>query len=77
MAAKNFSELKFDKRMKDWNIKQGFVTEREYQNHLKSLDDSADNSTLFSIEPQPGFEDNTSSDNQEDTKHVEESVDPQ
>ncbi len=72
---KSFSELKFDKRMKDWNLKQGFVTEQEYQDRLKSLDDAQDNSVLLSIEESAKSESDSSSPNQEDTEQIEESID--
>ena len=46
----NFKNLKFDKRMKDWNIKQGSVTESEFENHLSSLEDVKDQGVNLSLE---------------------------
>ena len=44
-----FSELKFDKRMKDWNINQGFLKEKELQDHLKTLEDLSDLATPLTL----------------------------
>lgn len=30
---------KFDTRLINWNVKRGVITEKEYQDHLKSLPD--------------------------------------
>lgn len=38
-----FSKLKFDRRMKDWNVNEGLVTEKEIHQHLKALEDETDN----------------------------------
>ena len=51
-----FAELKYDKRMKDWNMEQGFVTEKDIQEHLKALRDVNDNVetvTLFQDSQKP------------------------
>ena len=34
-------KLKFDKRMLNWNLRQKLLTEKEYQKHLDSLEDSS------------------------------------
>jgi hypothetical protein len=35
--------LKFDVRMRDWNLKQGVVKEKDLQEHTKNLKDIAAN----------------------------------
>jgi hypothetical protein len=36
--------LKYDVRMKDWNLKQGVVKEKDLEDHTKNLKDIAANS---------------------------------
>lgn len=38
---KALENLKFDVRMKEWNIKQGVVKEKEVEENLKNLKDMA------------------------------------
>ena len=47
---KSFYELKFDKRMKDWNLKRGVVTEEEYKSHIEALPDLKHESVLLTID---------------------------
>ena len=37
--SKKLKELKYDKRMLNWNLRQKLLTEEEYQKHLDSLKD--------------------------------------
>ena len=39
----SFAQLKFDIRMKDWNVNQNLVTEKEIKKKLESLKDMSDN----------------------------------
>ena len=39
----SFAQLKFDTRMKDWNVNQNLVTEKEIKKKLESLKDMSDN----------------------------------
>jgi len=36
-------DLKFDRRLVETNIRDGFVDKKDYEKHLKSLPDSASN----------------------------------
>lgn len=37
--AKSLKDLKYDKRMLDWNLGQGLITKAEYDKHIASLSD--------------------------------------
>ena len=37
------TQLKFDTRMKDWNLNQGLVTEKEIKEKLKNIEDVSEN----------------------------------
>ncbi len=39
--AKALENLKYDVRMKDWNIKQGVVKEKDLEDYFKNLKDIA------------------------------------
>ena len=39
---KTLERQKFDSRLINWNIKRGVITEKEYQEYLKTLPDSSD-----------------------------------
>ena len=71
---KSFSGLKFDKRMRDWNVKQGFLTEEEYKAHLESLNDLQDECVLLSIEDESSKSTDSSTDipAQEEIENIEE-----
>lgn len=38
---KAMGKMKFDIRLLDYNLDQGFITQEEYNKHLSQLDDSA------------------------------------
>ena len=40
--SKAIENLKFDKRMKDWNVSQKKITEEDFSKHQKSLKDISD-----------------------------------
>jgi hypothetical protein len=42
--------VKFDKRLIDWHIKQGIITEEEVKKHLQSLNDVAAQSMQLDLE---------------------------
>ena len=48
--------LKYDTRMKDWNIKQGTVTRDELDKNLKGLKDSAPDCEEVTLEDKGDFE---------------------
>ena len=37
--SKALENLKYDVRMKDWNLKQGIIKEKDVEDHLKGLKD--------------------------------------
>lgn len=39
--SKALENLKFDVRMKDWNIKQGVTKDKDHEEHIKNLKDIA------------------------------------
>lgn len=47
--SKEIEKLKYDKRLADWHISRGKMTEDEYQKYLQSLPDSGDNVETFSL----------------------------
>ena len=48
----SFLKLKFDKRMKTWNLNQGLVTEKEIKENLKSLQDVNENAESMVLFPE-------------------------
>ena len=38
---KALENIKFDVRMKDWNMKQGLLSKNEHDDHIKNLKDIA------------------------------------
>lgn len=54
---KALENLKFDTRMKDWNIKQGLITKDDYEKTIKSLKDSAGDCEEVTLEDRGDFED--------------------
>lgn len=55
--AKALENLKFDTRMKDWNIKQGIVTKDELEKNVGGLKDSANDCEEVTLEDRGDFED--------------------
>lgn len=47
---KAMDEKKFDSRLIDLNVQNGKLTEKEYQEYLKTLPDSQDNAVKLQIE---------------------------
>lgn len=47
---KSNEDMRFDSRMIDWNLKNGLITQSEYETHLNSLKDSAANMTHINLE---------------------------
>ncbi|MCB0348459.1 MAG: hypothetical protein KDD37_06460 [Bdellovibrionales bacterium] len=47
---KALERQKFDSRLINWNIKRGVITEKEYQEHLKTLSDSSDKARPMDID---------------------------
>ena len=37
--AESLKQLKFDNRMTKWNMRQKLLTDKEYRDHLKQLED--------------------------------------
>lgn len=48
----SFLKLKFDKRMKTWNLNQGLVTEKEIKENLESLQDVNENAESMVLFPE-------------------------
>lgn len=46
--------VKYDTRLIDWNLKQGLITQEEYDKHVKSLPDTADRSQKLDLEVEYG-----------------------
>jgi hypothetical protein len=53
---KALERQKFDSRLINWNIKRGVITEKEYQEYLKTLPDSSDKARPMEV----NLEDDTS-----------------
>lgn len=53
---KALENLKYDTRMKDWNLKQGALTKDESEKNLKSLKDSAADCEEVTLEDKGDFE---------------------
>jgi hypothetical protein len=54
--SKALENLKFDTRMKDWNVKQGIVTKDDLDKNIKNLKDDAANSEEVTLEDKGDFE---------------------
>ena len=55
--SKALEALKFDTRMKDWVVKQGFATKEDLQKNLQSLPDSKSECEEVTLEDRPDFGD--------------------
>jgi len=55
--AKALENLKFDTRMKDWNLKQGLVTKEDVEKNLSGLKDHAGDCEEVTLEDRGDFED--------------------
>ncbi len=53
---KALDSLKFDTRMKDWNVKQGLVTKEDVEKNLKGLKDMAGDCEEVTLEDKGDFE---------------------
>lgn len=53
---KALENLKYDTRMKDWNMKQGLVTKQDLEKNLETLKDEAANSEEVTLEDKGDFE---------------------
>jgi hypothetical protein len=53
---KALENLKFDTRMKDWNLKQGTLSHDESEKNLKGLKDSAGDCEEVTLEDKGDFE---------------------
>lgn len=42
--------VKFDKRLVDWNLKQGIISQADYEKHMKSLQDLVAHSEVVTLE---------------------------
>lgn len=54
--SKALENLKFDTRMKDWNVKQGVVTKDDLEKNVKNLKDSAADCEEVTLEDKGDFE---------------------
>ena len=54
--AKALENLKFDTRMKDWNVKQGVLTKDDFEKNVKGLKDSAGDCEEVTLEDKGDFE---------------------
>lgn len=55
--AKALENLKFDTRMKDWNLKQGLVTKEDVEKNLSGLKDHSADCEEVTLEDRGDFED--------------------
>ncbi|MGZ3722262.1 MAG: hypothetical protein ACXVA9_04995 [Bdellovibrionales bacterium] len=53
---KALDNLKYDTRMKDWNLKQGTLTKDEADKNIKGLKDSAADCEEVTLEDKGDFE---------------------
>lgn len=53
---KALDNLKYDSRMKDWNLKQGTVNKEELEKYNKGLKDSAADCEEVTLEDKGDFE---------------------
>jgi hypothetical protein len=54
---KALENLKYDSRMKDWNVKQGVLTRDDLEKHLKTLKDSTTDCENLTLEDKGDFSD--------------------
>lgn len=47
--------MKFDVRMRDWNVKQGNIKKEDVEKHLSSLNDNAGNAEPVTLEDKEDF----------------------
>ena len=52
----SLDSMKFDVRMRDWNMKQGHVKKEDLEKHIKSLPDSASSSEPVTLEDKEDFD---------------------
>lgn len=50
---KAMKNMKFDIRLMERNLKNGLITEKEYQDYLKTLPDCSQNIDLVNLGPSP------------------------
>lgn len=48
--------MKYDVRMRDWNMKQGIVKKEDLEKHIKSLNDSGGQCEPVTLEDKEDFE---------------------
>lgn len=53
---KALDNLKFDTRMKDWNVKQGLVTKEDVEKNVKGLRDMVNDCEEVTLEDKGDFE---------------------
>lgn len=53
---KALENLKFDTRMKDWNMKQGLLQKEDLEKYLKTLKDNAPDCEEVTLEDKGDFE---------------------
>lgn len=47
---KDLKALKYDSRLKDWNLRNGVINKEEYDNYLKELPDLSNNAVQIDLE---------------------------
>ncbi len=52
----SLDKMKFDVRMRDWNIKQGNVKKEDLEKHMQSLNDSSASCEPVTLEDKEDFE---------------------
>ncbi len=70
----SFLKLKFDKRMKTWNLSQGLVTEKEVKENLEGLPDVSENAKPMVLFPNPSDPTNTNQQPSQDPQTQQEEV---
>ncbi len=53
--SKALDDLKYDVRMRDWNVKQGLVTKADLDAQVNQLKDSANDSEPVTLEDKDDF----------------------
>lgn len=53
---KALDTMKFDVRMRDWNIKQGNLKKEDLEKHISSINDSANSCEPVTLEDKEDFE---------------------
>ena len=66
-----FSQLKFDKRMTNWNLNQEIVTEDEIKQNIGQLEDVSDNAESMVLFPDPSLPESVEQDLQESSAQQE------